>query len=112
MNPPTKTAKAEAIARCANIIADHFGFPPDKIFTDIQSKSLAVREGRALLIYHLHRCGMSYLAISRLVKRSEDHVRRSDVAGKTASSVDKETADLLARLPQIPTTLEITAAVA
>lgn len=108
MTPPTKSERAEAIARCAAMIAEYCNFEASKMFTQVQSKSLAVREGRAMLIYHLHREGMSFDAIGKLVGRSGDHCRRAEAQGVIRMMGDDR--KLLDSLPKIPSSLQITQA--
>ena len=105
MTTTTKTARAEAIAKCANIIGKYCNVDPQKMFTGSQTKSVAVREARALLICHLYREGMSFLAIGRLFRRSEDHVRRAQFHGIKRLVEDDH--KMLESLPSIPNTLNI-----
>jgi len=101
----TKQTKADAIAACATLIADHLKTNPAKIFTDVQSKEAPGRKARFMLIYHLHRCGMSFDRIGKLVRRSPDYCQKS--RGDTLMRLTTRDREILAKLPQIPTTLEI-----
>ncbi len=106
MNPPTKSERAAAIAKAAEMIGEHYGIAPQKMFTDVLSRSAAVREARSVLIYHLHRCGMSFEAIGRIVGRSAEHCQRTERHG--VIRLMGEDRAMIDALPQIPTGLNIT----
>lgn len=103
--PPTKSERAEAIARCASMLAEHYEIDPSKMFTATQSKSLAVREARQMLIYHLYRNGMSFDRIGKLVGRSGDYCRRMESQG--AIRMMGKDRKLIDRLPVIPSSLRL-----
>lgn len=102
---PTKAERAAAIVQSAEIISRHYGIKPEKLFVEVQSKSPVVREARGLLIHHLHTCGMSYVAIGKIIGRSCDSCQRFHTHAKIRM-MDEDRA-LLAKLPAIPNTLQI-----
>jgi hypothetical protein len=101
-----KQNKATIIATCTQTIADHCGVPAHHIICSHPRKGAVLQEARALLVRHLHICGMSYLAISRLLKRGMDTIRKLDVAGASYSRGKHHA--FMAGLPRIPTTLVLT----
>jgi hypothetical protein len=107
MNPtqPTRIERAEAIARCANMIAAFHKIEPTAIFTETQSKRSAVREARCMLIFHLHRCGMSYDRIGKLVHRSPEYCQRCEKDG--VIRMMGEDRELIETLPRIPNSLQV-----
>jgi hypothetical protein len=103
--PPTKSERVEAIARCANMIAAFHKIEPAAIFTETQSKRAAVREARCMLIFHLHRSGMSFDRIGKLVHRSPEYCQRAEKDG--VIRMMGEDRELIESLPKIPNTLQI-----
>jgi phosphopantetheine adenylyltransferase len=105
MNTPTKTERAEAIARCSAMIAEQYKIEARQMFVGTQTKSQTVRDARDLLVYYLHKSGMGFLAISRLIQRSEDFVRRAEMNGK--NRLMPADVELMNAMPQIPSSLDI-----
>ncbi len=102
---PTKSERAEAIAQCSAMIAELYQIDPRHMFVGTQTKSKQVQDARELLVYYLHRSGMGFLAISRLIQRSEDFVRRAEIAGK--NKLMPADVELMERTPKIPSSLNI-----
>ncbi len=102
---PAKLAKIAIILECNQAIADYFKVPADHIISESPRKGTRIQDARALLAYHLYDCGMSFESIARLLMRSVDHIRRIESAG--AIRMMGKDKDLLATLPRIPSTLEI-----
>lgn len=106
--PPTKTERAEAIARCVEMIAEHCGVPALNIIDPRPKHGKALRDAKALLVYHLHRCGMSMNSIGRILQRSDDYIQRIESHG--AVRMMGSDMELVASLPMIPSSLIITKA--
>ena len=96
----TKLAKATVIAQAAQAIADHFGIPALKLFSDRPWKGSSVKDARAMLVLYLRGNGMTQPNIARLIRRSEETVR---VLQREAEIrlLPAET-KLLAVLPKLP----------
>ena len=103
-----KRLKADTIARCTEIIAEHHEINPVRIFTETQVKCPKIREARSILMYHLYECGMTFDRVAKLVSRSPDFCRRS--INQSSISLMDDDRELLASLPMIPRSLEITGA--
>jgi len=102
---PTKKAKADAIARSIAIVSNHFKADAMTVGTARDSKCAKVKLARELLWHHLHACGMSWRAIGKHWNRSV-HAMTQGARMAVLSLNDADRA-MMARLPQIPTTLEI-----
>lgn len=102
---PTKQTKAEAIARSVAIVSHHFKIDAMTVGTPKDSKCSKVKLARELLWHHLHACGMSWRAIGNHWKRSVHSM--SEGARMAVLKIDDADRAMMARLPQIPTTLDI-----
>lgn len=106
---PTKSTRAQEIAETIEIVAKYFSVDANKVLTSFAPKNQDVSRARILVWYHLHKCGMSFGSIARVFgKLSPDNVARRVRYG--VLSLSDEDQLVLATLPRIQTTLEISPA--
>ena len=100
-----KQTKAEAIALCIAKVAIHFDVDPFKLGSSADAKGQKMQLARKTLYHHLHACGMSWRAIGKIWNRSVHSLSE----GARIGLLRLEAADraMLASLPNIPTTLDI-----
>ena len=99
-----KRIKADTIAACATIIAEHCDTVPEKVFTEIQSKCHKVREARSILIHHLNNCGMTFDRIGKLLQRNPGFCQKANRDFTIRMMSDDF--EILKKLPFVPNSLE------
>lgn len=102
---PAKALRSQQIAQCVELVSAHFNVDPRSVLTAFARKSMGITASRNLLWHHLHACGMSFNALSRIWKLSADHITRSARDGRIRML--PEEAALLKTLPRLDTTLDI-----
>ena len=107
-NQQLKRLKADAIARCINIISVYFQTYPEKVISANQNRDPRVKSARIALFYHLHKCGMSWAAIGKIWGRKEWAI--SNGARVEFSRLDLADRKMVASLPSIPNSLKISKA--
>ena len=100
----TRTAQIAQITTC---IADYYKVQASHIIDDTPRKAKGVMSARRLLCYHLHKCGMGYDMLSKLLKRDVHTVRNYTTEG--FNLVIGGMRDFVDELPKVTTTLEIKA---
>jgi len=100
-----KQRRADAIARCANIISTYFEVDYEKVMSSIAYRDPRVKWSRFALFYHLHRCGMSYARIGKIWDRKESAIYQG--VRVEYSRLDKADREMVDGLPMIPNSLEI-----
>ena len=104
-----KTTRAGQIAATIETVAKYFNIDANTVLTSFAPKKPVVVRARIIVWHHLHRCGMSFGTIGRIFGGlSVDNVSKRTKQGR--SSLTGEELLLLATLPTIQTTLEITQA--
>ncbi len=101
--PPS--LKADAIARCVNIVAHHFDIDPFQLAKPQGKPHPMASIARQCLWYHLHACGMSWRDIGEIWKRSVTIVQEGARMG--CLRLDDKDRSMMARLPRIPSSLNI-----
>lgn len=102
---PAKHLRAQQILKCVELVAAHFEVEHEKVLTAFAPKTPGISSARALLWHHLHQCGMSFNAMSRIWKLSTDHISKEARNGRIRML--PEEAELLAALPMVENTLDI-----
>ena len=102
-----KTTRAGQIAECIEIVARYYAVSPDRVLKSFAPKCNQTVKARTLVWYHMHKCGMSFGTIGRIFGGlSVGNVQRRAKYGTLALS--DEDRMLLATLPRIETTIQIT----
>jgi hypothetical protein len=102
---PAKQAKADAIARTVAIVSNHFGADPMAVGRAKPKVCQRGKTAREIVWHHLHACGMSWRAIGNHWERSVKSL--SEGARLAVLKLNDADRAMMASLPQIPTTLEI-----
>lgn len=95
----TKSAKAEAIAKCIGMAAAYFQTTPERIL-GVHFHGNDNQDARHLLWHHFHACGMSYETIAKMFGRAVPGVQRG--ARQGVIRMMGEDRQLLESMPKIP----------